>query len=132
MKRRGDRRGSGAIADPGTPRVDSRCTTGIDRQRPGTTPGPARGTRFPLSSGWPPDVLADLPRITLVGTAELSLESHQGLESFSGDELRVATRAGCVRVSGRHLVIASVGPLEIRVKGQILSVTFPAPPDAGT
>lgn len=101
-----------------------------DRRRHGTMPGPARGTRFSLGSGWPPDVLADLPRITLVGTAQLSLENHQGLESFSGDELRVATRAGCARVSGRDLVITSAGPLEIRVTGRILSVTFPAPPDA--
>jgi hypothetical protein len=43
--------------------------------------------------------------------------------------LRVATREGRVQVSGRDLVIASVGPLEIRVEGRILSVTFPAQPD---
>jgi sporulation protein YqfC len=94
--------------------------------------GAVRGLRFPPRADWPPDVLADLPRITLVGAVELLLENHQGLESFSDDELRVATREGWLQISGSDLTIASLGPIEIRVTGRIRAVAFVAPPDTGT
>ncbi|MDQ7794083.1 MAG: sporulation protein YqfC [bacterium] len=76
--------------------------------------------------GLPPDVLIDLPRITLVGNLQLTLENHKGLDRFSAEELGVATRIGKIRIRGQDLVIGSVGADEIRVMGRIDSLQFEA------
>lgn len=72
----------------------------------------------------PPDVLIDLPRLTLVGNLQLAVENHKGLAHFSPGELGIVTRTGKIDVRGEDLEIGSVGADEIRVLGRIASLRF--------
>ena len=73
----------------------------------------------------PKDLLLDLPRITLTGSLQLSVENHRGLQLYSEQEIVI--RAGqnlLIRVKGQDLQLGVVYDEEITVVGQIESVSF--------
>jgi len=72
----------------------------------------------------PADVVLDLPRLTIVGNLEFTLENHQGLAGFSPHELLIITRSGPIRLRGRDLVIDGVHEGEIRASGRFASLEF--------
>lgn len=76
----------------------------------------------------PPDVLIDLPRLTLVGNLQLTVENHKGLTQFAPNVLGIATRTGRIHIHGDELEIANIGADEIRVLGRIASLRFDPPP----
>ncbi len=67
----------------------------------------------------PPDVVAGVPRIELIGLAELSLEPHKGLLEYSEDRISVSTSIGNVTAVGTDLVIKRMNASRITVVGAI-------------
>lgn len=72
----------------------------------------------------PQDVALDLPRVTMIGGLQLTVENHRGVIHFSPRSLRLAMERGEMEVSGEDLVIRSIGSEEVFVEGQILGVTL--------
>lgn len=72
----------------------------------------------------PPDVILDLPKLTMVGDRQLSLENHRGIIEYDPDRVRVSTNQGEIRVRGADLCIRSIAKEEILLAGQILAVEF--------
>lgn len=70
----------------------------------------------------PQDVVLDLPRVTMIGGIQLTVENHRGVLHFSPDSLRLAMDSGEIEVTGRDLVIRNIGAEEVFVEGQILGV----------
>jgi sporulation protein YqfC len=70
----------------------------------------------------PQDVALDLPRVTLIGGIQLTVENHRGVKHFSSQSLRLAMERGELEVSGENLVIRSIGAEEVFVEGHILGV----------
>ncbi|KIL34611.1 sporulation protein YqfC [Cohnella kolymensis] len=70
----------------------------------------------------PQDVVLDLPRVTMIGGLQLTVENHRGVVHFSPDSLRLAMDGGEMEVTGRDLVIRNIGAEEVFVEGQILGV----------
>jgi sporulation protein YqfC len=70
----------------------------------------------------PQDVVLDLPRITMIGGLQLTVENHRGVLHFSPDSLRLAMERGEMEITGRDLVIRNIGAEEVFVEGQILGV----------
>jgi len=70
----------------------------------------------------PQDVVLDLPRVTLIGGIQLTVENHRGVLHFASDSLRLAMEQGELEVTGRDLTIRSIGPEEVLVEGRITGV----------
>jgi sporulation protein YqfC len=70
----------------------------------------------------PQDVVLDLPRVTMIGGLQLTVENHRGVIHFSSESLRLAMDNGEMEVTGRDLVIRNIGAEEVFVEGQILGV----------
>ncbi|WP_123039812.1 sporulation protein YqfC [Cohnella candidum] len=72
----------------------------------------------------PQDVALDLPRVTMIGGIQLTVENHRGVLHFSPQSLRLAMERGEIEVSGEDLVIRNIGAEEVFVEGRILGVAL--------
>jgi len=72
----------------------------------------------------PQDVVQDLPRVTLIGGIQLTVENHRGVLHFSPDKLRLAMEQGELEVTGADLVIRTIGTEDVFVEGRIAGVTL--------
>ncbi|MCR4418574.1 MAG: sporulation protein YqfC [Clostridia bacterium] len=72
----------------------------------------------------PRDVLIDLPKVTLVGTVQVTVENHRGLIEFTPQRVRIAAKEGAVEVEGERLTLRLVLPEEIILEGQVRTVSF--------
>ncbi|MFD0672069.1 sporulation protein YqfC [Cohnella sp. GCM10027633] len=70
----------------------------------------------------PQDVALDLPRITMIGGLQLTVENHRGVLHFSPRSLRLAMDRGEMEVTGEDLIIRNIGAEEVFVEGTILGV----------
>jgi len=74
----------------------------------------------------PQDVALDLPRITMIGGLQLTVENHRGILHFSPDTLRLAMDGGELEITGRELIIRNIRAEEVFVEGRILGVQLHA------
>jgi len=74
----------------------------------------------------PQDVALDLPRITMIGGLQLTVENHRGILHFSPENLRLAMDNGEMEITGRDLVIRNIGTEEVFVEGKIEGVQLHA------
>lgn len=67
----------------------------------------------------PPDILAGMPRIELLGTDKCSIEPHEGLLEYGKDRIAVKTAVGPVGLSGTNLEIKRMNNRCIVIVGDI-------------
>ncbi|AZB43672.1 sporulation protein YqfC [Bacillus sp. FJAT-42376] len=72
----------------------------------------------------PPDVMMDLPRITMVGQIHIYIENHRGLLTFSDQEIRLLLKQGQLLIKGHNFVIRTILPEEIMLEGKIEQVQY--------
>lgn len=72
----------------------------------------------------PPDVLMDLPRVTIIGQIHIYIENHKGLLAFSDRELRLMLKQGQLLIKGKSFVIKAILPEEILLEGRIEEVLY--------
>ncbi len=72
----------------------------------------------------PKDIMLDLPRITLIGDLQLYIENHKGIVEYSKQRIRINTKSGVIRVTGKDLSIKTVITEEIIVCGYIDTIDF--------
>ncbi|MGE6629257.1 sporulation protein YqfC [Bacillus sp. NPDC077027] len=72
----------------------------------------------------PPDVMMDLPRITMVGRLHIYIENHKGLLLFSDEEVRLMLKQGQCIILGKNFVIKTILPEEILLEGTIDEVRY--------
>ena len=72
--------------------------------------------------GLPKEIVFDLPRITILGGLQLTVENHQGVRAFLPGRVVIATRAGLVVVEGEDLRLGVVREGEVSVTGQLHGV----------
>jgi len=87
-------------------------------------PGGGPHPRWTEVLGLPADAVFDLPRLTVVGLGELSVQNHRGLKAFDAERAVVATGAGDVVVEGEDLRVDAVREGEVRVRGRLRAIRF--------
>jgi len=73
---------------------------------------------------FPPDVLEDVPKITLTGRRQVVVENYKEILAFSGEEITLSTAEGKLVFKGKTLVLKSVLPTELLIEGEIISLTY--------
>lgn len=72
----------------------------------------------------PPELVFDLPRLTLIVPLQVTVENHRGLVAFSPERVIVATASGRIAIAGKELRIDAVRQGEIIITGALSGVTF--------
>ncbi len=72
----------------------------------------------------PADVVAGLPRVELIGSRQLYLETHTGLLSYSPEQIDANTPHGVLRVGGENLTLLAMTGGELRLGGHIRTVEW--------
>lgn len=72
----------------------------------------------------PKDLVLDLPRATLIGNVQLTLENHRGVILYTDSHIRVAVARGELVIVGERLTLRSILHDEIIVDGTINNVSY--------
>lgn len=75
----------------------------------------------------PPDVMHDLPRITMIGQFHIYIENHKGLLTFTESEVRLLLSHGQLQIKGENFIIKAILPEEILLEGHIEKVHYIEP-----
>ncbi len=79
--------------------------------------------------GLPHDALGGTPRLTLEGSARLTVENHKGVLAFQPDLMKLHTASGTVLVHGENLQILWISQDDIVIGGVIGSLVYEDAPD---
>lgn len=73
---------------------------------------------------FPPDVLDNGPKVTVLGQSEIIIEEYEEVAGFSESEIIIQTSLGKLTLQGNKLILSSVADTEIRIKGRISGLFF--------
>ncbi len=71
-----------------------------------------------------PEILLDLPKLSITGRDELFLENHKGLIEYSKYIVRAETSIGIIQLAGRDFELIEMSSDCIIVYGEIESLVF--------
>ena len=71
-----------------------------------------------------PDVAGEGPKITITGRLQILVENYVSIVNFSDKEIRLETAEGDVCFAGKGLVLKVLLPTELRIEGEISSLSF--------
>ena len=72
----------------------------------------------------PPDLVAGLPHMEMLGDRYFYMERHKGILSYSGEEIDINGDKMIVRVRGAGLELVSMTGGALRIKGTISQVEW--------
>ena len=67
----------------------------------------------------PPDLVAGLPHMEMLGDRYFYMERHKCILSYSGEEIDINGETGIVRIFGRDLELTSMTGDQLRIQGSI-------------
>ncbi len=76
---------------------------------------------------FPPDVIGELPRITMMGNLQMYMENHRGIIRFTDQLLVLRIAAGRLEITGEQLIIKAISKDEVYVTGKIIKVHYIMP-----
>ena len=71
----------------------------------------------------PKELVVDIPKITLIGNQEMSIESHKGIIQYTSEKIRISIVKGELIISGKDLFINSIllGYVVVMIRGSLNS-----------
>lgn len=72
----------------------------------------------------PKDVVLGQPVLTVLGRMELRIENYRGIIEYTDGLIRIQTKAGQIRVTGRQLKIEYYTNDEMKITGWIQSIEY--------
>ena len=70
------------------------------------------------------NILSMLPIVELVGQGRLLIENHQGVLSYSPNEIKIKVSYGCVIVAGSSLQLMEMSRVKLAICGRIDGLQF--------
>ncbi|HHX96634.1 MAG TPA: sporulation protein YqfC [Clostridia bacterium] len=67
----------------------------------------------------PPEIIYNLPKMTLIGNLQIKIENHRGLIEYTTGKVRVAVNQGEVEILGKNLIICSISREGLCLEGEI-------------
>lgn len=72
----------------------------------------------------PGEVLAGLPKLTVVGNGRLHIECHKGVLEYDSSLIVVNGGKLILKIRGERLEIAAMSAEEMLIRGQIVSIEY--------
>ena len=77
-----------------------------------------------LRNNLPKDVLLGVPLLTMTGFAEMCVENYRGILEYTEVLIRIQTKIGQIRITGKGLSISYYTNDEMKITGRISSVEY--------
>ncbi|WKV08831.1 sporulation protein YqfC [Thermoanaerobacterium sp. CMT5567-10] len=71
---------------------------------------------------FPKDVLLNLPKITVIGNTQITVENHRGIIEYIPERIRINSTIGMIRISGKNMIINSVMTEILVITGKIINI----------
>lgn len=72
----------------------------------------------------PKDVVLNLPKITIIGNNEITIENHKGIILFERDIIKINTKVKVINIEGENFEILYIGDSTITISGRFKSVSY--------
>ena len=72
----------------------------------------------------PADEVPRLPHLEMIGSRQLYLDRHPGLQAYSETQIDINTSGGVLRLRGEHLSLTAMTAEELRLSGRIDAVEW--------
>ncbi|HIT73220.1 sporulation protein YqfC [Tyzzerella sp. An114] len=72
----------------------------------------------------PREVILDLPLLSMTGREEIIIENFKGILEYSSDKIRINTKCGILKITGKSLVLGQVTSECLSITGVVSSVEF--------
>ena len=72
----------------------------------------------------PQDVALDLPRLTMLGNAQLLVENHKGIVEYTPEKIRLKLVQGELEIGGTAMTLGNLRAEQILVEGTIAWVKY--------
>ncbi|MBE6055241.1 MAG: sporulation protein YqfC [Clostridium sartagoforme] len=72
----------------------------------------------------PKDIALNLPKITIIGDNEITIENHKGIILFERDIIKVNTKVKIVNIVGENFEILYIGDSTIVINGKFKSISY--------
>ena len=80
--------------------------------------------RIAEASGLPKDVLLGQPVLTVLGSMEVGIENYRGIIEYTDVLIRLQTKAGQVRITGKNLRVDYYTSDDMKITGRITSIEY--------
>lgn len=72
----------------------------------------------------PKDVILDIPKITIIGDEEITIENHKGIIMFERDIIKINSRFGAISIKGENFEILYIGSSTTTISGKFKSIIY--------
>lgn len=72
----------------------------------------------------PRDVMMNIPKISVTGNNEITIENHKGIVLFDEKEVKINSNVGLISISGEKFEILFLGGSTITISGRFRSILY--------
>lgn len=73
---------------------------------------------------FPRDVMMNIPKISVTGNNEITIENHKGIVLFDEKEVKINSNVGLISISGEKFEILFLGGSTITISGKFKSILY--------
>lgn len=77
-----------------------------------------------LKNNLPKDVILGVPLLTMTGYTEMCVENYRGILEYTEALIRIQTKIGQIRITGKGLLISYYTNDEMKITGKISSIEY--------
>lgn len=77
-----------------------------------------------IRNNLPQDVILGVPLLTMTGFAEMCVENYRGILEYTEALIRIQTKIGQIRITGKGLLISYYTNDEMKITGKISSIEY--------
>lgn len=70
------------------------------------------------------DIILEVPKITIIGKEEITIEHHKGIIVFEKNIIRVNTKIKVIKIVGENFEIIYIGESTLSIKGEFISIEY--------
>ena len=72
----------------------------------------------------PKDVILNLPKITILGDEEITIENHKGIILFERNRIKINTKVKIINIEGENFEILYIGDSTITISGKFKVISY--------
>lgn len=72
----------------------------------------------------PKEIVLNVPKITIVGNDEITIENHKGIVLFDRTIIKINTKVKVINIEGENFEILYIGDSTITVSGKFKSISY--------
>lgn len=72
----------------------------------------------------PRDIVLNIPKITITGNSEITIENHKGVLLFQDNQIKINSSVGLVTIYGHNFEILFMGGSTLTIIGKFTSVEY--------